>query len=291
MSLMNCVRNVSLLLSAAGLCAVAQAMAPAKDSDQLVSNFSVTDSTTVPGKTLKSGNYSIHVVDHLSDRLILQIEDAKGKVQTTFLALDNQALRNGSVVGPVAWKTGPEKTTALRGFTFPGGGAVEFVYPKDDAVAIATVNDSKVPAIDPESEGRVSANHLSKDDLQMVTLWTLSPTRVGPENHTQPAIQAERYQAPAASVEAASNRSAAASAPARLTAQSSQVVSPQIAPRAHARRTAPAATPEVAALRRPAGIASLPHTASDFPLFLLGGLFALLFAGLLRVFRIGVREA
>ena len=70
---------------------------------------------------------------------------------------------------------------------------VEFVYPKAEAVAIAKSNQSKVPAIDPASEGKVADKSLSKDDMEVVTLWLLSSTTVGP-NDTTPAIKAEKYQ-------------------------------------------------------------------------------------------------
>ena len=70
---------------------------------------------------------------------------------------------------------------------------VEFVYPKADAVAIAKSNQSKVPAIDPASEGKVADKNLSQDDMEVVTLWLLSSTTVGP-NDSAPAIKAEKYQ-------------------------------------------------------------------------------------------------
>jgi hypothetical protein len=70
---------------------------------------------------------------------------------------------------------------------------LEFVYPKADAVAIAKSNHAKVPAIDPVSEGRPpTIKGLSKSDLELVTLWLLSSTHVGPEDSSG-GIQAERY--------------------------------------------------------------------------------------------------
>jgi hypothetical protein len=78
---------------------------------------------------------------------------------------------------------------------FPGVPEVlEFVYPKEEAVAIAKSNQAKVPAVDPASEGRpLTIKGLSKSDLELVTLWLLSATHVGPEDSSG-GIQAERYR-------------------------------------------------------------------------------------------------
>jgi hypothetical protein len=54
------------------------------------------------------------------------------------------------------------------------------------------LNSSKVPAIDPASEGKVEAKNLTKDDMEIVTLWMLSSTRVGPSDSV-PEIKAELY--------------------------------------------------------------------------------------------------
>ena len=61
-------------------------------------------------------------------------------------------------------------------------------------MAIAKVNDSKVPAIDPASEGRpAEVSGLSKEDMEIVTLWLLSSSTVGPTD-TAPTIKAEKMQ-------------------------------------------------------------------------------------------------
>lgn len=237
------------------------------DTIQLVTNFTVTAATQVPGKTLKAGNYSIRVVDHLSDRVILQIEDAKGSSQTRFLALENAELRSGArQPGPLTWSNGTNKTSTLRGFAFPGGATVEFVYPKKDAVLIAKVNASKVPAIDPESEGRVAAKNLSTDDLQTVTLWTLLATRVGPADASQPAIEASRYQPPVAPSHSEQN-----------VTLGSVNSTPSVAARVRTH----IGNAQVASLQRPS-LKVLPHTASFQPLIASLGLMTIFFGGLLH---------
>ena len=158
MRLKSVVCAVSLLAGTAALCVA-----------QTASQFTVTEQTKVPGLTLKPGTYSIRVVDHLSDRLIVRVDGTQGDAHSTFLGIQNGKITKPSSSGPVVWTKSPKGGTILRGFEFPGGGSVvEFVYPKAEAVSIATVNDSKVPAIDPASEGKVADKGLSKDDLEVV---------------------------------------------------------------------------------------------------------------------------
>ena len=164
-------------------------------ADTLAATFTVSQQTLIPGLTLTPGSYSIRVVDHLQDRYIVRISSTSGSAHSTFLGVQDRSLKSLVSTGAVPWTAGPDGKIALRGYSFGvGSPALEFVYPKADAVAIAKVNDSKVPAVDPASEGRspdISA--LSKDDMEIVSLWMLSATRVGP-NDAAPQIKAEHYQ-------------------------------------------------------------------------------------------------
>lgn len=157
-------------------------------------NFTVSQQTMVPGMTLQPGSYSIKVLDHLQDRYIVRIENASGKEHSTFIGVQDPKAQAGKT-GAVPWSAGPDGTSALRGFSFGSTTpALEFVYPKSDAVAIAKLNDSKVPAIDPASEGRApEVSGLSKEDMELVTLWLLSSSTVGPSD-AAPTIKAEKMQ-------------------------------------------------------------------------------------------------
>lgn len=240
-----------------------------QDPSSLTASFSVSSPTEVPGKVLKPGSYTIRVVDHLSDRIVLRIENPDGKAATTFLGLPASALGSGGT-GPVEWSGSPKGSKALRGFSFAGGSAVEFVYPKDEAVAIAKANSSKVAAIDPASDNLPAHTDLSRDDMQMVTLWSLSATRVGP--HDTPAIQAEHYKpSPTtyaqSSPEPAPGASAASTGSVGASSNTTVARSARPVPRPAAR---PSPAPQqVATLHRPAVVSSLPHTASSLPLVVL----------------------
>lgn len=161
------------------------------------SDFTVSQQTQVPGATLKPGSYSIHVVDKLADRTILEVDNASGKSMATFLGLAGSGLPKSSGSGKIAYDAGTDGKNALRGFAFPKGPVLEFVYPKAEAVSLAKANGNKIPAIDPDSEGRVADPTLSKSDMQVVTLWMLSTTKVGTDGG--PGIKAEKYQQQVAS--------------------------------------------------------------------------------------------
>ena len=179
-------------------------VAIAQSGNGPAARFTVSTPTQVPGKTLSAGSYTIRVVDQLTDRMIVRV-DGGGK-PATFLALP--ATDMAGAKGMVALKTGVDGKAALKGFAFPNGPSAEFVYPKGEAVGLAKANDLTVPAIDPGSEGRSEkTDGLSHNDMQMVTLWMLTPTPVNP-GETGPGIKAERYQKVASNdgAEAAASR-------------------------------------------------------------------------------------
>ena len=156
-------------------------------------NFTVSTASGVPGATLQPGSYSIHVINHLSDRVIVAVDSTSGDVHTTFLAIPNNKIAKPGSGGAVRWPHRVDGTEYLKGWFFAGSPApVEFVYPKAEAVAIATANPAKVPAIDPASEGKPADNTISKSDMQLLTLWLLSFEQVGPGDSTS-GIKAVRY--------------------------------------------------------------------------------------------------
>ena len=241
----------------------------------VVTQFSVQQTTQIPGHTLKPGSYDIRIVDHLSDRLIIRVEQ-DGKTQATFLALPSEA-RNTS--GPILLGAAAGAKAALKGFAFANGTVAEFVYPKTEAVGLAKANRTRIPAIDPASEGRPANNNLSEEDYELVTLWLLSPTTVGPD--AKAGILAQRYHSPEPS-SAPQTALASNSAPAAVYAQ-------RAAPAAASPNTA--STANVASAPRPVRkprpvMAALPHTASSLPLVWLTALLALCGAMLLSARRL-----
>jgi hypothetical protein len=159
-----------------------------------VSEFTLSAPSKIPGATLDPGSYTIRVVNRLSDRVILRIDGKGSAVHSTFIGINNGHLAKPASTGPIRWSASPDGTAYLKGWYFPGStSVVEFVYPKAEALAIASSNPSKVLAVDPASEGKVADNTLSQDDMQLLTLWLLSVQPVGSGNQA-PAVKAERYQ-------------------------------------------------------------------------------------------------
>ena len=157
-------------------------------------SFNVTTASGIPGQSLRPGTYTIHVVGQLADRVILRIDDVAGTFHVDFIGIRSRDFRGNSSAGLASWDTPVDGVSYYRSWTPQGSArALEFVYPKAQAVSIAKVNQAKVAAIDPASEGRSADPALSAEDMKLVTLWLLSSTRVGPENRA-PDIKAERYE-------------------------------------------------------------------------------------------------
>ncbi len=111
----------------------------------------------------------------------LRVNNSAGKEEATFIGLPaGSRLPKQGGQGPIAMTAKGANKAALRGFTFADGSVAEFVYPKDEAVALAKANSTTIPAVDPASEGRVASPNLSRTDMELVTLWMLTPTLVGP---------------------------------------------------------------------------------------------------------------
>ncbi len=221
--------------------------------------------TEAPGVSLAPGSYTVRIADHLNDRMIVQLQKSGSGNVATLLAYPNPALAS-SGSGPVLFASGLNNKPTLRGFAFSGGPAIEFVYPKKDAVTLAKANDVKVMAVDPASEGRPKLPQLTQSDMNEVTLWMLTPTAVQPG--TGPGIQAARYQPPT-SAGAVSGTTEVAAAP-----QPYHDASPAAPAQPAPVQVASSPRPHI----RPA-VKQLPHTASNLPLVALAGLLSLGLAG------------
>lgn len=247
--------------------ALAPTLAHAADSS---ATFRVDKATQVPGGVLKPGQYTVHIVDSLSDRMIVRIDGNESKTSLLMLGVHGSQPTMGGVAQE--WQKNVTGKHALRGFSLPGNSEVELVYPKNEAVAIANANDSSVVAIDPASEGRPDLSKMSTPDMQIVNLWLLTPVRVGPGGNTaQTGIEAKHYEGSGSGTQVASAASASPSA----AAVSVQTKS---APPAGSTMLASSRQPAAshATTRRNASLpGTLPKTASSLPLIWLTGFFCM----------------
>jgi len=273
-------RHLRALILAPALFVCIAARAEGPSYAEISAPLSLDQKTAIPGKVLDPGDYSIRIVDRFKDRFILQVENADGKTLSTFIGLHNPDFDPFVILrhqGPIFWTAAPRGEKAIRGFSFPNGNTLELVYPKAEAVTLAKLNTNSVPAIDPESEGRKPDPKLTPEDREVVTLWMLTATRVGPKNET-PAIEAKRFVAPTEAADA-SVQPAAGAPP---TAQPSRAGSPAGRP---ARPVQIAKADPSEAPRIHAAVKRLPQTATNLPLELLMGLASLTAAAALRLNR------
>ena len=144
----------------------------------------------VPGAVLPAGSYSVQVTSHLAKRYIIHVVDQSGSVKATFLGLPDPSI---SQPGKAMWGHDVKGVSYVKGWSFqPGPVRLEFVYPKEEAVAIAQANGSHVTAVDPASDGLVAKlSDLPAKDFELMTLWLLTPTHVGPGSPA--GIKASRY--------------------------------------------------------------------------------------------------
>jgi hypothetical protein len=221
----------------------------------------VTRDTRIPGVTLKPGQYDLHIVDAVSDRMIVRVDSPTSKTRSVFLSI-LRTPPGTSRPGILSWGAGPNKTPALRGFTFDAGPTIEFVYPKEEAAELAKLNSEEVVAVDYAASNLKSLTGLSEDEMREVNLWLLSLTSTGPADNT-PAILAKKYVSPSSSdqqVVAQKSDTATQAQPKTQVAELEKPESPTAASRPVHRARMPAA---------------LPHTASNLPILWLIGLLAL----------------
>ena len=254
--------------------------APGGDFVGATSTFAIDHKTEVPGLTLKPGEYTIRILDQLSDRMIVRIDSSTSKDHAIFLAVPSSSIASASESGVVNWSSPPKGTEAIRGFSFGTNRAVEFVYPKAEAVQLAKLNAAQVIAIDPESQGMPSPlKNLSKDDMQIVNLWVLALTTTGPNNKTT-AILAQRYQGNKSATATMAANSQPVAAPSAPTPEPTQLASVET-PKQESQMWNSSPTAKRA---RPV-MAKLPKTASSMPVVWLVGFFSFAGAFCLGIFR------
>ena len=254
---------------------------PSSDPTGLTSTFSVTEKTQIPGDVLKPGQYAIHVVDHLPDRVLLRIDSPTSDQHDIFLAVPATALPGAAGPGMLSWQSGPNKTPAFRGYSFSSGPTLEFVYPKAEAAQLAKLNSAKVVAVDPASEGLPKLHNLTEDEMREINLWSLSLTTTGVDRKT-PAILAQKFQAPTPVDQPVVARVPAAQPIQPRQTQIARLEQPQLNQPA---RFVQPRTPQARTRRRAPVIATLPHTGSNLPLIGLVGFFSLFAAYVLRLTR------
>lgn len=151
---------------------------------------SLTENTQIPGAMLKAGTYTFEVEDRMADRAVVRISDTHNRSDHhLLLSVPNPKL---TPMGRLAFfKTTGEAGQALQSWKCATCKApLEFVYPKLEAVKITDESTKPVLAVDPSYDKL--PDHLSADDMKVVTLWLLSPERITSDNVGQ-GVKAVKY--------------------------------------------------------------------------------------------------
>jgi hypothetical protein len=132
---------------------VAVAFLPSAKADEWNKKTTVTFSgpVEVPGvgaQTLPAGTYMFKLLDSSSDRNIVQIFNEDGThVFTTILAIPNYRLKPTDKTVMTFRERAEGQPEAIRAWFYPGAQwGQEFVYPKEQAVALAKVTNEPVLA-------------------------------------------------------------------------------------------------------------------------------------------------
>lgn len=172
-----------------GILASAAVAAPPESTGQTVQ---IEQETEIPGASLKPGTYTFSVEDRLVDRAIVRIS-GPDNVNTLLLAVPSSKLSGKPGHGVVLFPAAKGEAAVLRGWICPAcATALEFVYPKLEAVKITDETAVPVLAVDPAYD-KLPEN-LSPEDKKVVTLWLLSPQKIT-SDHKGVGVQAAKYKA------------------------------------------------------------------------------------------------
>src|SRR3954452_21713314 len=150
-------------LSLAGLALVPSAVA---DQWNKKTYITINEAVQVPGKVLQPGRYVMRLMESQSNRHIVQIyNDKEDQLQTTVLAIPNYRLQPTGKTEFQWWETPANQPKAMRAWFYPGDNfGQEFAYPKDQAVSIATANNSNVPTTYAQTESELTTARVGTVD-------------------------------------------------------------------------------------------------------------------------------
>jgi len=102
----------------------------------------------VPGKVLTAGKYTFTILDSFGNREVVQIWNAdKTELITTILAIPNALLKPADETIIEFHERPADRPIAIKAWFYPGHShGIEFVYPKEEAVQLAKVENEPVPA-------------------------------------------------------------------------------------------------------------------------------------------------
>jgi hypothetical protein len=237
-------RTLGCVLAVAMLVAVG---ARADENDRLT-YLTFSGPVQLPGVTLAAGTYTFKLADLSGSKHIVHVmtKDESPKLITTLMTIPNQRLEPVKDTYVMFQERPAGMPQAMKAWFYPGRSiGEEFIYPKQQAAAIAQANNTSVLSSDGDNVGRVSSS------------GSFEPDSAASAAAATPDAAAPVAEAPAAVATAPAAAAPAAAAP---------------APVARAETVTPAPAPRVGQQPRPVGTAgqggrTLPSTASPLALF------------------------
>jgi hypothetical protein len=111
--------------------------------------FTFSNPVELPGTVLPAGTYVFKLLNSSSDRNVVQVFNKdENKIFGTFLAISDYRLNPSSDTVISFEERAAGSPEAIKEWFYPGRNyGHEFVYPKQEAIALAEVNQTSVPAI------------------------------------------------------------------------------------------------------------------------------------------------
>src|SRR5688572_21992864 len=126
----------------------------------------------VPGASLPAGTYMFRLADPMSHRQVIQIRDKDGsQIFTTLWSIPNQTAEPKDDPSVMFLESPAGQPAAIKAWFYPGERTgYEFVYPKDQAMRIASDTKTRVLAhasnVTSDSDVAVSDSQLGRVDAQ-----------------------------------------------------------------------------------------------------------------------------
>ncbi|HTX38819.1 MAG TPA: hypothetical protein VME43_27520 [Bryobacteraceae bacterium] len=135
-----------------GLAAMAMAPAVKADDWNQKTTFTFSGPVAIPGQVLPAGTYVFKLLNSSSSRHVVQVfNQDENHVYGTFLAIPDYHMHASSQTLVKFHERPAGEPQAIKSWFYPGRNyGHEFVYPKNQAVQLAQLNDTPVPAMPTE---------------------------------------------------------------------------------------------------------------------------------------------
>ena len=146
-------------------CALLGASEAAADQWNKRTRLDLDETVQIPGATLQPGKYVVKLADSPSNRHIVRFfNDDESKVIATVLAVPNQKMQPSGETQLGWYETPAGEPPALRSWFYPGDTfGQQFVYPKEQARAIAGKTRRNVPTMEDDAARRLNTPARAND--------------------------------------------------------------------------------------------------------------------------------